>query len=197
MEIVDLTRPLFSGMPVHPGDPPVLFTAACTHERDGYEVTQVCIGSHSGTHLDAPRHFFPHGETLDAYPAERFIGPGVLVDCSAAQGGIIDASLLAEALRPYEVPPGGFLLLRSGEGRLTVDAAELLLERGAGVVGVDSASPDAEPYPVHRLLLRRGVLILENLCGLDKLKPGPLTCACLPLALTGTDAAPVRVLAWR
>lgn len=197
MELFDLTQPLYSGMPVHPGDPAVLFTAVCNHEVHGYEVTEVCLGSHAGTHLDAPRHFFPDGDTLDAYPVQRFVGPGVLVDCSAAESGVIDASLLAGALGPYEVPPGGFLLLRTGGGALTTDAAEWLLERGTGIVGVDSASPDAAPHPVHRLLLRRGILILENLCGLERLEPGPLTCACLPLALTGVDAAPVRVVAWR
>jgi kynurenine formamidase len=197
MELFDLTRPIHPGMPLHPGDPPVTLTAVRTHMTDGYEVTEVCLGSHTGTHLDAPRHFFPDGATLDKYPVERFIGPGLLVDCSTEMDRVIDASLLADALRPFHVPPGGFLLLRTGGCMLTADAAELLLECGAGVVGVDSASPDAEPYPVHRLLLRREVLILENLCGLDRLEPGPLTCACLPLALTGADAAPVRVVAWR
>jgi kynurenine formamidase len=64
-------------------------------------------------------------------------------------------------------------------------------------VGTDAPSLDAEPYPVHRLLLGHGVLLAENLRGLDRLGPGPVTCAFLPLAVVGTDGAPVRAVAWR
>jgi arylformamidase len=198
VQFFDLTQPLYAGMPVLRGDPAVSIVPIRTHEADGYEVTEICLGSHSGTHLDAPRHFLRDGRTLDTYPPERFVGPAVVVDCSAGPGrAVIEARHLTQALGPHQVPVNGFVLIRTGGNLLATDAARLLLEKGAGIVGVDSPSPDAEPYPVHRLLLANDILILENLSGLDRMKPGPATCACLPLAVEGTDAAPARVIAWR
>ena len=87
MKVVDLTRPLVSGMPVFPGDPPVAVERVRTHDEDGFEVSRVCVGSHSGTHVDAPRHFFPEGATLDEFPAGRFVGRGVIVDLRQTRPG--------------------------------------------------------------------------------------------------------------
>jgi arylformamidase len=195
MQIVDLTLPLNPGIPGLPGDPAVTFVRTRTHDIDGYEVTQICLGSHAGTHVDAPRHFFPGGATVDRFPLERLVGPGVIIDCRPASGG--GAGLLAEALRLYPVPPGGLALLWTEGTLLSVEAAQVLLDAGVSLVGTDAPSLDAEPYPVHRLLLGHGVLIAENLCGLERLGPGPVTCAFLPLAVSETDGAPVRAVAWR
>jgi kynurenine formamidase len=203
MEIFDLTYPLDAATPVHQGDPPVVLTHARSHDADGYEVTQICLGSHSGTHLDAPRHFFRSGATLDRYPPERLMGPGVVVDARPVAGkgdvapGLIDAVLLADRLRLFPVAPGGFVLLWTEGAMLTIEAAQALLETGAGLVGTDAPSLDTEPYPVHRLFLGHGLLIAENLCGLDRVGSGPVSCAFLPLAVVGTDGAPVRAIAWR
>jgi len=200
MEVVDLTMPLCDGLPGYPGDPPVAIARVRSHETDGYQVTQVCVGSHSGTHLDAPRHFFRRGPTLDQYPAARLVGPGVVVDCrpvSVEVPSLIDAPILAERLAPYTVPSNGFVLLWMEGALLAPDAAQSLLEAGAALVGTDGPSLDAPPYPVHRLFLGHGVLLAENLRGLDRLGPGPVTCAFLPLALPDADGAPVRAVAWR
>jgi arylformamidase len=88
------------------------------------------------------------------------------------------------------------LLLTEG-ALLSVEAAQLLLDQGVGLVGTDAPGLDDEPYPVHMLLLGHDVLVAENLRGLDRLEPGPVMCACLPLALVGADGSPVRVVAWR
>lgn len=239
MEIVDLTCPLSPATPAYPGDPPVTFTRVRTHGADGYEVTHLCLGSHSGTHLDAPRHFFPGGATLDEYPMERLVGPGVIVDVrlratatgecgppadgsspaagsSSAGHVLIDAALLSERLRLVGAAPGDFILLWTEGAFLSPEAALLLLETGAGLVGTDGpgldppppVTPDGpsdvarparilDPYPAHRLLLGNGVVLAEQLCNLDRLGPGPVTCAFLPLAVAGTDGAPVRAIAWR
>lgn len=71
------------------------------------------------------------------------------------------------------------------------------MDAGPALVGTDAPSLDDEPYPVHRLLLEHNVLLAENLCKLEQLGPGPVTCAFLPLPIVGTDAAPVRAVAWR
>jgi kynurenine formamidase len=200
VEFFDLTQPLTPGMTGFPGDPAVQLVGARSHEVDGYQVTQICVGSHSGTHLDAPRHFVSDGETLDCFPLERLIGPGIVVDCrplTKPLGGQVTADFLAECLLPFPIHPGGFVLLNTGGALLSVEAARLLLDGGAGLVGTDAPSLDEEPYPVHKLLLGHGVLLAENLRGLDRIEPGPVTCACLPLAVVGTDGAPARIVAWR
>jgi kynurenine formamidase len=257
LEIVDLTCPLSPATPAYPGDPAVTFLKTSTHSHDGYEVTHLCMGSHSGTHLDAPRHFFPAGATLDEYPMERLVGSGVIVDVrlragitrdrrstsgrsstgpglegsgpegsglgGSGLGGpglvgprLVEPGMLSEALRLSGAVPGHFLLLWTEGAYLSPDCARLLLDTGAGLVGTDGPSLDPpssiwsggppgasettaapEPYAVHRLLLGNGVLLAERLCNLDRLGPGPVTCAFLPLAVIGTDGAPVRAIAWR
>jgi kynurenine formamidase len=215
--LVDLTRPLGPETPVLPGDPAITLVPATTHEADGYRITRVCLGSHSGTHLDAPRHFFPDGATLDAYPLDRFVGSGVILDVrptptaagGSADPGLIDAELLADRLRASVHQPGGFVLLWSEGAPLTAEAARVLLDADPGLVGIDAPSLDPppesppgtttsrEPYPAHRLLLGSGVPVAENLCELERLGPGPVNCVFLPLALAGADGAPVRAIAWR
>jgi arylformamidase len=206
MIVVDLTLPLGPDTPAFEGDPPVTLARVRSHDPDGYQVTAVCLGSHSGTHLDAPRHFFPDGATLDSYPADRLVRPGWVVDVRppggtpASIGGVaprIGAGLLAERLRGVALESGDFLLLWTGGALLADDAVPLLLESSAGLVGTDSPSLDDHPYPAHVLLLGAGVLLAENLASLDKLGPGRVMCAFLPLALPEADGAPMRAVAWR
>ncbi|MBN1632029.1 MAG: cyclase family protein [Thermoleophilia bacterium] len=209
VELYDLTLPLSPRTPVHPGDPEVRFTQARSHANDGYQVTQISLGSHTGTHLDAPRHFLPRGATLDEYPLERLVGPGVVVDCrpggdaGPTMTGVtqeplcIDAAHLSERMAPFRFAAGGIVILWTEGALLTSGAAEILMSADPGLVGTDSPSLDCDPYPVHQILLGRGILIAENLHGLDRLGPGPATFAFLPLALLDTDGAPVRAIAWR
>jgi arylformamidase len=196
MEIFDLSLPLGPGLPLQPGDPPLTLARTSSHETHGYEVTQISLGTHTGTHVDAPRHFYPQGLTLDQFPLDRFVGPGVLLDCRGATDAGM-SSLLSAQLCRFPMPRGGLVLLWTEGALLTLEAAKLLFEAGAGLVGTDGPSLDAEPYPVHRFLLANAVLIVENLRGLERVGPGPVNCAFLPLALTGTDGAPVRAIAWR
>lgn len=212
--LVDLTQPLGPDTPTFPGDPAVTLSPVRVHETDGYQVTQVCFGSHSGTHLDAPRHFFPTGATLDSYPLDKLVGPAVVVDVrpsgsSTTDLAQVDAGLLADRLASSAHCPGGFLLLWTEGSFLTREAAGVLLGAQPRLVGTDGSSLDppqrgssesffeAEPYAVHKLLLGNGVLLAENLCNLHLLGPNPVTCAFLPLSLVGTDGAPVRAVAWQ
>ena len=82
-ELFDLTMPLRPGMPVQPGDPPFVLQQESSHEAQGFEVARVCLGTHTGTHIDAPRHFFADGATLDSFALDRLVGRGVVIDCRA------------------------------------------------------------------------------------------------------------------
>ncbi len=105
------------------------------------------MGSHSGTHLDAPRHFFPEGATLDEYPMDRLVGPGVIVDVRPQTVGsaLIDAALLSERLRLAGAVPGDFILLWTGGAFLSPEAAAVLLDTGTTLVGTDGSSLDPPP----------------------------------------------------
>jgi kynurenine formamidase len=196
MDIVDLTLPLGAFVDVQPGDPPFAMTRTRSHQADGFEVTQICLGSHTGTHIDAPRHFFPEGAPIDAFPLDRLMGPGVVLDCRpAAEHERL--SRLREQLGLFPLAQDGIAILWAEGAHISQEIACLLREAGAGLVGTDAPSLDADPFPAHRLLLASGVLIVENLRGLDRLGVGPVECAFLPLALTGTDGAPIRAVAWR
>jgi kynurenine formamidase len=230
-EIVDLTETLRPEMPVFPGDPAVTLTHVATHGVDGYEVTRMCLGSHSGTHLDAPRHFFPDGPALSDFPAERFVTYGVVLDvrgCWARPGQsperVITKRYLSGALGGEPAGPGESVIfwtgyaVTSGDGAgestnsasasitLSAEAARLLVEMRVGMVGCDAPGLDAhdapstvgrDSYPIHRILLGAGILLVENLCRLERLGSGRVQCAFLPLAVEGTDGAPVRAVAWK
>lgn len=196
MPIYDLTRPLQPGMPVYPGDPEVRFRTHADYAEHGFRVTEVTLGTHAGTHLDAPAHFLAAAATVERLPLEQLVGPARVFDLSAPVP---------------EVQPGERILLRSGWSAqwgsaayftafpgLPREWAERLAGAPAGLVGLETPSlhPDwEEDAALHRLLLEAGVVIVENLMGLDALPP-QLFLAALPLSLAGADGAPCRVVAY-
>jgi kynurenine formamidase len=217
MRIVDLTLTLGPDTPTYPGDPPPAHTPFATHEANGYQVNLIGCTSHSGTHIDAPRHLFPGGKTLSDYPIETFVSEGVVLDLRATVPGEITLEALAHRLQLWPVRPGEFVLLWTGaletsaEGLanpawLSAEAAALLVDLRVGLVGIDGLSVDdgdepetagAHAFPIHRLLLSADVLIAECLCNLEALGPGRVSCVFLPAAIENADGAPTRAIAWR
>lgn len=209
MRIVDLTLPLGPDTPAYPGDPPPAHTPFATHEADGYQVTLIGCTSHSGTHMDAPRHLFPGGRTLSDYPVETFVSEGVVLDLRATAPGEVTLHALARRLQQWPVRPGEFVLLwtesLANPAWLSAEAAALLVDLKVGLVGIDGLSVDcaapasagADALPVHRLLLGADVLIAEGLCNLEALGPGRVSCVFLPAAIENADGAPTRAIAWR
>lgn len=223
--LVDLTQPLSPETPVLPGDQPLTVTRRTTHDSHGYAILSLGLGTHAGTHLDAPFHILPDGPTLEAIPVSRFAGPAVVLDVRReARTAIGRADLVAAdgARRRAAAGPSPdsgadrlagcrLCLLRTGwdlhfgdpdmvhHPYLTPDAADWLLESGVELVGTDAPSLDpvlGERFPVHERLLGAGVVLVENLTGLDALGSRPALCAFLPLPLVGADGSPVRAVAW-
>lgn len=211
MNWLDLTHALAAGIPVYPGDPAVSVRPCCTHERDGYQVMHLDLGTHSGTHLDAPLHFIAGGPSLDSYALDRFHGRGVVVD---ARGRAPGAPIGPDVMAPLAGSLDGaeMVLFLTGWDRhfgrsgyeqhphLTADLARLLVSRGVRLVGVDSLNPDptgGSDFPVHEILLGADVLICENLTGLAALVGGPAEFWILPIKVHGSDGAPVRALGRR
>ncbi|USN98548.1 MAG: cyclase family protein [Phycisphaeraceae bacterium] len=205
--IIDLTHELRPGVPVFPGSPPATFDPIATIDRDGYAELCLQMGTHTGTHVDAPCHVLPGARSLDTYPLDAFSGRAVVVDTTGSP------QIELDHLRPLDgldlIPD--FILIRTGWDAkwgtpdyfgdfptLTVEAAERLASLPIKGVGLDVASVDsvgAEGLPIHHILMVRDLLIIENLTRLAEIPPGPFEFFCTPLRLRDADASPVRAYA--
>lgn len=210
MRIVDLTRTIEPGMPIFPGDPDPSFRVLAAFERDKCRVREITMGSHTGTHMDAPFHMIKDGTTLDNVPISRFCGSAVVVPCeSCVQGGLIT---LETIIRCKGAEEAEFLLLRTGWEKywgkdaffkgypvLDEEAALWIVQKGKKGVGLDVSSIDAvggEDEHLHRIILGGGTLIIENLCALYHLPTGLFDFCALPLKLREADGSPVRAAAF-
>jgi arylformamidase len=176
--------------------------------------THLSLYCHAGTHVDAARHFFPDGRSIDEYEPARFVCRGVALDVPREGPHELSADEIL-AVDPG-IAAGDAVLLRFGYAErytdasyhdhpfLSKDAAELLVARGVGVVGTDTPTPDCPaarretpfPYPVHDTLLRADVLIVENLGpGLAAVVGRAFRFVMAPMTIPGADASPVVPLA--
>lgn len=191
MAIYDISLPITSSMPVWPGDPTVSVLRTPPDE-EGAVVSRLEMGTHSGTHVDAPAHFLPEGAGVDAIDLDALIGPAVVVSVLGVES--ITAALLQTLSLPADAPR---VLFQSGRGRaaLSEDGAELLVQRRVRLIGIDSLSvaPANASGSVHRLLLEAGIPILEGL-DLSLVRPGKYRLCCLPLKIAGGDGAPARAV---
>jgi arylformamidase len=204
MRIYDISVPLSPTLACYPGDPSVEVTpVAQLAQGDAANVSRVTLSSHSGTHLDAPRHFFAHGTTVDALDLEILLGPARVCLVTPAP------HITADDLRSLELEGVKRVLFKTTNGALwdlpgfhpnyvalTASAAQLLVDMGIQLVGIDYLSIDAferQDFPVHRILLGAHVLILEGL-DLRVVPPGDYELIVLPLRLQDGDGAPARVI---
>jgi arylformamidase len=202
----DISVALDGHLPTWPGSPGVL-TKLRTSIAGGdvANVTQLSIDVHTGTHVDAPRHFIDHGETVEGVGLDPFIGPAVVLDTGSVKK--ITAAVLEGAM----VPDGTErLLLRTANSSqqdmyrtpfdkdyaaLTLDGAEWLATKRLRLVGIDYLSIQrySEPPDVHRALLGAGIPILEGL-RLAEVTPGAYELICLPIRLVNAEGAPARAI---
>jgi len=201
----DLTHPVEPRMPTYPGDPPVRVAPHATHDADGSRVAALELGTHTGTHVDAPAHTEPDGRTLDAFPVERFDLAARRVDCRHLGAG---ATIERDDLLDGPDATVDLLVLDTGwhahwgtdryadHPHLAPAAAEWCaandLDVGIDAFGVDPTP--AESVPAHHALLGRDRLIVENLTNLEGL-PERFRLRATPLSVADADGAPVRAVA--
>lgn len=204
MEVFDVTLGLREDMPTYAGEPgPSLESLRSIEGGDHSNVTALSLGSHTGTHVDAPYHFVDGGSTIDALAPDVLVGPALVVEHTGAD------HVTAADLEAFEVPVGcRRLLVKTANGRLweddvfhedflalAPDAGEWLVARGIELVGIDYLSIErfrAEGHPVHAALLGGGVVVVEGL-DLRAAEPGEYLLVCAPLKVVGADGAPARV----
>lgn len=203
--IFDVSIPLRSGGVVYPGNPEMTFTPAQAIARgDSANVTAIALGTHSGTHVDAPKHFSDSGESVDRIPLDVLIGPALLLAFPDDVRAIGAAELEHHDLRGHRRvllrTRNSALLARDEFVRdytyLAPDGAEWLVQRGVQLVGIDYYSVEqfhSGHHRTHLALLGHGVVIVEGL-RLVEPPPGEYRFICLPLRLVGMDGAPARAV---
>ncbi len=203
MPIRDLSQTLVDGMHVYPGDPPLAIAHHRAFDADGFNVSAISLGSHTGTHLDVPRHFLRDGAPVDAVPLDRFVGPALVVRVPHVPG------------EPLRIPDEAYAALRPGDillvstgwereagtaryfknyPRFSADAPDRLVAAGIKALGVDLPSVKSEgpSRAMHLRLLSAGIAIVEGLVGMEAIENAHVMFHAAPLKIAGGDGSPVR-----
>jgi kynurenine formamidase len=198
--LYDLTQSLHANTPVYPGDPKVKVEPASTIQKDGYCDHLLTMGTHNGTHMDAPAHMIVGGKGLKDYPVDRFVVQAVCIDVrngfdANEIAGQIDVDglgvLFSTGASEY------FSQERYWHQYLVPDevTVKLLIEKKVSIAGIDTGSFDnTNDFPVHKALLGADILLIENLTGLAPIFGKRFELYALPIKLE-QDGAPARVVA--
>ena len=206
MKIHDISLPVFPGMVVWPDNPNVTLRRASDQAKGDFAtVSEIALGVHTGTHLDAPLHFVPGGKGVDALALDVLCGPARVYHALEAD------ALTAEVFEKMSVPTGiERLLIRTRNSAewarderafnthyvaVTPDGARWLVDHGVKLIGVDylSVAIYSDLFAPHDILLRAGIIPVEGL-NLSGVAAGAYTLYCLPLKLAGADGAPARTI---
>ncbi|HNB70788.1 MAG TPA: cyclase family protein [Acidobacteriota bacterium] len=203
MKIYDISIPITPHMPVYPGDPPVVFEARQRMANgDPANVSYCGMGTHTGTHIDAPFHFVDSGRKVGEIPLNLLIGRTRIVEITAPR---IDEEVLSEVdlddhVRVIFKTRNSYLWSRNTFVQeyvhVTPGAARKLVENGIKLVGIDYLSIEkfgSTSFPTHLELLSNGVVIIEGL-NLSEVDAGEYELICLPMKLQDSDGAPARVI---
>lgn len=199
---VDLSMPIHEHTIVFPGDAAPHFEQAGNVKKDGFLDHVIHLNNHLGTHIDAPGHMIEGGKMLFEYGIDRFICDGIGIDARGRN------TLTADLLDGIEVPSGTAVLFYTGSGdhyakqtyatdypAIDESLAARLIEKDVSMVGVDMISFDHDPpFPIHKMLLKKDILLIENLINLDAIDGKIFKLFALPVHFQ-LEAAPARVVA--
>jgi len=206
--IVDLTLPVYHGAPTMPLDPKCAVIVHHTIESMKYNITQLIISTHHGTHLDAPYHFFDDGTTVDKLDLHKCVGNARVLDFTGVSPR---QSLTPDDLKPFEscVHPDSRIILRTDWWRrfpgkeyfsdgpmISPELAEWLAKKKIAMLGLET--PGVHPIEwekVHKILLGAEIVVVEGLAYLNKVKREQVFFIAAPLKLKGRDGSPVRAMA--
>lgn len=198
----DLTHAFTDHMPVYPGDAAPQIRQIARLAEHGFNEYCYEGGFHVGTHMDAPLHMVDQGSRVSDISVDRYFGRGRLLDARAR------ASIGMDLLDGVGIERGDVVVVLTGWYKrfnepdyytgfppVEVSFAEKLVEMGASILALDTPSPDHAPFPVHKVLLGGGVLIVENLTEVECLLGArAFDIVALP-AKFEWEGAPVRVVA--
>jgi len=202
-KIIDISLPVKTGMTIYPGNAPVLISSWHSIQKgDSSNLSLLSLGSHTGTHIDAPFHGHMEGKTLGQIPLSVFVGKCKVFDFESSKEAVT-----LEDIKSRQIEKGDRILLRTSNSvrgmdtfyddyvYLSGEAAEYLAEKEVVLVGIDSlsikqrGSKDNRP---HSALLSKDIPIIEGL-NLKDVSSGEYELYCLPLSVD-IDGAPARVV---
>lgn len=204
--IFDVSMNIEDGMVHWPSDPAVSINHY-SNIKDGKSSnnSQICFGTHTGTHIDAPHHFVDEGPGIDELNLETLIGPCRVIELENGAG-----SVTAPFLAGHDIKKGERLLFKTKNSKwinegdknfhenyvyVASDAAKYIVDKGITLVGVDYLSVEGYHigHETHMTLLGAGVIVIEGL-NLYGIEPGQYKIIALPIKIKGSDGAPSRVL---
>lgn len=206
MKIYDLTHYIEEDISVYCEEERPDIGELATIENEGYNVTEININSHTGTHVDMPKHIFENGKSLDELENYKLFGKAFVLDCVKKEK--ITESYILENIK--EIDKYNYIILKTNADRhwknqkyiydysyLSIEATKYLADlKNLYGVGIDAISIDAsssEELENHKILLEKDKLIIENLCGLKELD-GEYNIVVAPLKVRGVDGAPARII---
>lgn len=209
-KIVDLSHPLEDGQLNFTLDPKISVSAFHTVAKMGYNMTQLSLATHQGTHVDAPYHFWEDGATIDMLDLGRFYGEAAFIDFAPNGALAAQTPLTVEMFLTHETlfQPGKRIFYRTGWDRmfgkaeyftqfptLTLEAARWIASRKIAMLGMDTPTPSADWLECHRILLARGteIVLVEGLKGLEQLSSRFIFIG-FPLNIKGRDGSPIRAV---
>ncbi|WNB90252.1 cyclase family protein [Bacillus sp. NEB1478] len=199
MKIYDVSLPIFEGMPVYKNKSekqPTFNTGQSGHVTE----TRIAMDVHTGTHVDAPLHMIPGGDTIETLPLEKLVRNAKVIDLTHA----VDA-ITADDLQGKDIQHGDFVLFKTKNSwdtefnfefiYVNKDAAKILTEIGVSGVGIDALGVERaqENHPTHKELFQKNVIIIEGL-QLKDVAEGEYLMVAAPLKIRGLDASPARVV---
>jgi len=213
MKIIDLTLTVSDEIPTFPGSPQPSFIPWENVKEDGYNLELLFLSTHTGTHMDAPYHFLEKGAKIHEISLKKLVSETVLIKSKKKDG----ESITKTDIQKFEKKHGkiaGFssVIFYTGWQRnlqkkyyftknpgLSVSAAKYLASKKINLVGIDSPSIDLgtdSKFSVHQIFAKKGMLIVENLANLEKIKSSKFHLVVLPLKLKNATGSPVRAIAF-
>lgn len=237
MKIIDISLPLFEGMAAWPGD-----TRFQRQESRGTAiVSKLIMSSHTGTHIDAPRHFLFNNQSIDKIDLSKLVGKCQIIEIKPSSPGEVGVpqksrsgfrgvpegrmsaaggqerskssnQIQVRDIKKFNIKAGDRILFKTSNSQLvtrkqftsnyvslSLEAAKYLVSKKISLVGIDYYGIEAKGapgHPVHKTLLKAGIVILEGL-DLSRIKPGDYNLAALPLRIKTGDGSPCRAVLWR
>jgi len=213
MKVIDLTLTVSNKIPTFPGSPQPNFIPWENVKEDGYNLELLFLSSHTGTHMDAPHHFLEKGAKIHEISLKKLVSEAVLIQSRKKS----NESVTKTDIQKFEKKHGkidGFssvIFLTDWQRNLqkkyyftknpglSVSAAKYLASKKISLVGIDSPSIDLgtdSKFSVHQIFAKNGMLIVENLANLEKIKSSKFHLVVLPLKLKGATGSPVRAIAF-
>jgi len=213
MKIIDLTLTVSDEIPTFPGSPQPSFIPWENVKEDGYNLELLFLSTHTGTHMDAPYHFLEKGAKIHEISLKKLVSEAVLIKSKKKEGESVTKTDIQKFEKKHgKIASFSSVIFYTGWQRnlqkkyyfeknpgLSVSAAKYLASKKINLVGIDSPSIDLgtdSKFSVHQIFAKKGMLIVENLANLEKIKSSKFHLVVLPLKLKNATGSPVRAIAF-